>query len=116
MSIGAVESTPARSAVDEVHPVSTTTSARHRLITELEGTIGRDAAIALVDHLPPHDGQELATRAQLELLERRLESKLESSLQRSESDQQRRTDLALFTVFLVNVWFVVLVLMAIGSR
>jgi len=53
---------------------------RHRMYLKLEEVLGSEEAATLMEHLPPVGWADVATKRDLELLEIRLEAKLEQSL------------------------------------
>jgi hypothetical protein len=82
-------------APDKETPVATTEQSRRRLHRELTDVMGEERATMLVDHLPPFDWTELATKRDLADAEQRLThdmSELRTELARDMA--QVRSDLS----------------------
>ena len=73
--------------------------ARHRLYLRLEEVLGTEEAATMMEHLPPVGWGDVATRRDLELLEARLEGKLERGL-RVQTFRFMAFNTALLTVLL----------------
>jgi hypothetical protein len=56
---------------------------RHEMYSGLEEQLGAKVADALMEHLPPVGWADVATRRDLDELERRLEMKIEATMQRA---------------------------------